>query len=1619
MALSGRRKATNSLALPPRPSTPRPQLLDSTDETATSTCSSHLRSASTTSTATEGSTEGESDISHFSVSTILGLRGLGSSSSTSAGAAAAAAGPDKLKGEKARSLLKMLMRNQKINEDSTTHVSTDIHNLIPCGDVAGLLAVNVKQCKDFTSKFNVKHDTYLLIRISIDKIMKCTNPQMYRTHFRNKKMNAIYFGDVRYFSVKVPKQKSDPRNKIVLELVGFEGPKDFPRLFGNVTMHLYEIIQQSFIETCPMRIRNMIFCTVEVQFMFCYGCLGYGYSHQLKLPGSDPAQAVAYSMFLRVPPPEDRKDHASNVIKPLHMDYPAFLSPDLKVTGGSPKLETPKESSEHYKTLQRALKEPPRARLEKMKKEYRTLRTWREKAEYLDQLILKRGPKSKPQPKMSRFRELVEKIHIPVSQESTFYASSEAAVKEEKQISDIQKFSGIPPDLSNMYLQIPAPVPSRVESDSEEPAKGEILASVEQIELPALTVISSRPQSPESSSDKEKLEQKITREKISHVSETSLSSSGEITAEFSETGDSEPSPFPGPRSKTVREEKSVIEAPALDYLPEPKEKLPSKTSKESFSVSEIPVRISDSVVEPEQQWPWKEVTFQDAFFSENKFEPFLRRVCKVQPPTLNKSPIDYSILLEKTYTPVDAKEQEDQDPPPDLPLTKLDSGLDPKLIKSGEQLSILRLIEKKMDLEEEDKKIALQDEKETKPSTITSELYPKPQGDKLLEAEIKQVNVYFRNSLESFLVDKVVKVVALKSLLSKNIENLVAERLSGTELPQELEDSSSLNDRDKCSLKEITTSTTDMFPEPDISELKDIVSQHLQSQLIRKLSEKGIIPDMTLAENTQQVSLQSSSDLLKKVSLSKELTPQTEIITIKALSESEIKELSKSESMYGKERSHKIKPVFTEADLSEDRKDDHKETILLPLKSQTSSVEELKVDLRNTPSKKSLEIIKVKLPFSTETENIKKHSSFHDTLLQKILKAEIKSLKSFLSKGIQDHLKDKLSETGLSEEDLEKVCQKLSLNVKEKSNEGFNDSVLSKSIQDLLEALSESEIANLKSALNRKIQDHLSERISEIGLITQEELRKILETVFPVVAKETALRAAKGPDLVKEGQSVQQTSHVTQSLQDRFSEEELQNLKSLCGRLLKEGQGGKLSELEVQSLASVLQKSREELPPPSISETGISKEVEIKDVDHEVSLSSIESISKVSDVDLSDKAKHPSYENLPNTITAGEKYKKESLDLPMSSIFEVQTKNQETQTSLSRKVKQTSKKERYRLPGYPDNVEVSNLKRRSFEEVPQSKPQKEPSKKTSEPFAFSSFLSAHDIGAQTEIKNYLSKSPNYPPKPPFPVNPQTFFFLHPDSEEEAKPACKHHQKAKIKKSERKKDAALHHSQQGGSNPSAKKEKANSKTLPKDVLKEKGKKHGELTSKKSSTTENRKDSKTMLPMSGVKKESMKQKPEKKHDNEVKPKKSFSKTATLSDSQLSKNVQEKSSTIKFPATGHTKANTLNSIGIEDLDLEAYKHLEKAIERALLDLQGVEEGSCSQGKSISAPNVAGLMSKDALRSFPSALETPRNQAGTISDMLNNQDQIFKMTPEQLEVVLKVLHKILRQNSRPPNNG
>ncbi|XP_028606741.2 cation channel sperm-associated targeting subunit tau isoform X1 [Podarcis muralis] len=1588
-----------------------------------------------------------------SLSTILRLRGLGLGQSDSVGVEGTPSA-EKFKGERARSLLMMLLRNQKASEESTVNQYLDVHNLIPCGDVNGLLAVSVKQCKDFTPKFDVKHDTYLLIRISIDKIMKCTNPQVFRP---NKKQIPINFGDVRYFSLKVPKQRSDPRNRITLELVGFDGPKDFPRLYGNANMHLYEVIRkQSFIETCAFRIRNMVFCTAEVEYMFCYGCLGYGYSHQLKLPGADPAKAVAYSMFLRVPPPEDRRDTISNAIKPLRLDYPAFLSPDLNVSVAKIHLEKPKPS-EHYKSLQEALHQPPRERLEKLKTEYRNLKTWHEKADYLDQLILKKGPKVKPgQTKVSRFKEAVGKIQRP--QASTVYTSSVSEVMSHENVSsfageDMKKWTS---QLSALSSRPSGPVPSRRNLFSSEqiPQPAETTPPV-----PALTVTPNPMSSPVSSdgenmkdmvvreqvhpdsSDGENMKDIVVRERLHPASETSLSSSVGSAAKTSEARDSESLASLSPERKVTEEEIPVIvkKPPIKEYLPEPIQESQPK-SEVSVSVSPqfvAPPRPSDSVVEPVQQLPWKSM-FQEAVFSGNKFEPFLRSVSKVQPPPPIFGKGDVG-PLEKMY-PSDAyKEREDQDPPDGMSLTKLASSLDTKLIKSSGELSILRLIERKMDLEEEDQKRGMQDEKASEPLAVTSGSSEKTLEDKLVEqAEIKQVEISFEKSLEDVLAEKLVKVVAVSSILSKNLENIVAEGLSEAKLSETLEDSSLPGDN-KC-LPEERKMSGEKVAEPDVTKLTAAVSQNLQAHLIDKLCEEGIITDTDLPEKDQIVSFPITADLLKRrKSLSRESMSQTEITTLKSLSEHPSRTTIKAESVQHskessketiKESSKESELVATGAGLSESKIDGDREAASYPI-TDSSSVEQTnaKTDLRKEPSKQSLEIIRVMLPVNTDTDNIKQRLSIHDALLEKILKAEIRSLKSLLSKEHRDHFKDQLSAAGLKGEDLKTVCRKLSLAMKgddsvtpekaalqdwqDSSSEGLAKETLAvnESIQNLFEVLSENEIANLKNALNKKIQDHLSDRLSKIGMITESELKRILGNLFPVVEK-----LAKS----EEGSDEQSTQLDTQSLHDRFSEEELQNLKSLLSRLLNEGHRDKLSDSEVQGLTSVLEKSFEDLPIQNSSETGISQEVEIKDECRTISLPDVEESQRVSKTDVSERGKVPSKESLHKISTAGEKHKieKEAVDLSVTSLLEVETRSQETQTTgQPKKVKH--KKESHRLPKYNDNLIIPNITRTTFDVGLKSKSPEETSKRISEPFA-TSFLSARDIGIQSEAKSYFCGKPHsFISKPPFPVNPQTFLFLHSESEEDAKPAVKHHQKAKRKKSDIKKDSGSH--QQASISTQTRRERVPAGSTSKEILKEKSKRHPPI-SPKLSATENRKDSKATASPSGTRRESLKQKSEKKRDTEVKPKKSLTKTAVPSDPQLqnhSKNISEKSSTTKIPAPGRTKGSTLNIAGPDDIDMEAYRHLEKAVERALLDLGRVPEGSSSQGRPTPAPSSTTLINKDSPRSYLSAVETPRNQAGSITEMLNNQEQILKMTPDQLEVVLRILQNILRQNARPPNNG
>lgn len=934
---------------------------------------------------------------------------------------------------------------------------------------------------------------------------------------------------------------------------------------------------------------------------------------------------------------------------------------------------------------------------------------------------------------------------------------------------------------------------------------------------------------------------------------------------------------------------------------------------------------------------------------------------------------------------VETREQEDQDPPHQTSPRKADSSSDSKLVTGGKQLSILRLIEKNIELEEEGPHFPIQMEEEAKPLPMKSDRSQKQPAKALSESEVKEVHDSFKSSVEDFLVNKLTKVIALKSILSKHVENLVEERLLEAEVSEELEDSvdttgSVPDDKGKNLLVGRKPCSEERLSEQDISDLKAAASQNLQTNLIGKLAAHGIISGIELAENNRKVSVSAEEDLVKrKKRSSKEIMPEADVMTLKSLSDSQSGESSRAESRPSSQENQ-----ITE--LSESKMDDRESSLHHKSRSSSLAGTNTEMGLDKVHAPKSLEIIRVRLPVSSETDASPKpepDKTVNDVLIEKLLETEVASLKSFLSKGLQDHFKDKLSETGLStKEDFEKVCQNLSLNVKDElrmalekalpegsqvsSKENLSESratkqksVFSESVQNfVLGMLSEREVANLKLVLNKKIQDHLLERLSEVGLITEEELRKVLENFFPVVTKDS-LHKGSNKD-IKKREIAHSTSSLTQSLQDRFSEEELKNLKSLLNRILKEDHRDKLSESEIKGLTSVLQKNFKDLPIQSSSETGISKEVEIKDECRSISLMNIQESSPGSAaVNASEKGKSHSKGSLVKIFSGGKLGLDGKPDLPVSSVFEPEAMNKETQTNgmsppkkvplkvekvdasvnsgydmetihretqtkastlLPKKVKQSSKRECHRLLS-SDKPDTPNSKRgcetvlrnKPFDETRIFDPFTSPSlTRMSEPFASSSFLSAHDIGVQTELKNYLSRPPGYLTKPTFPVNPQTFLFLHSESEDDAKLSHKSHQKVKSRKKlekSSKRDIVPHHPQPGASHTQLKKEKSAAGLVSKDVVKEKGRRHCEPPSPRLSLTDSKKDIKTASSSGVVRVESLKMKPEKKRDG-IKPKKSFSRIASPSDPHLQnvgKTLPDKPSLTKFPASWHTTGNT----------------------------------------------------------------------------------------------------------------
>uniref|UniRef100_G3R935 C2 calcium dependent domain containing 6 n=1 Tax=Gorilla gorilla gorilla TaxID=9595 RepID=G3R935_GORGO len=271
-------------------------------------------------------------------------------------------------------LLNMLRKTLKGSDSEELEITQETPNLVPFGDVVCMIIY-------YLIIKHLQHYANLFIRISINKAVKCT--KMCSLLSKNDEKNTVIkFDEVKYFSVQVPRRYDDERNNILLELIQYDNREKRAFLLGNVQIHLYEVIQKGcFIEEVQVLHGNIFVCRLEVEFMFSYGNFGYGFSHQLK-----PLQKITEpSMFMNLAPPPERTDPVTKVITPQTVEYPAFLSPDLNVTVGTPAVQSSNQPS--VVRLEK-LQQQPRERLEKMKKEYRNLNTWIDKANYLESILM-------------------------------------------------------------------------------------------------------------------------------------------------------------------------------------------------------------------------------------------------------------------------------------------------------------------------------------------------------------------------------------------------------------------------------------------------------------------------------------------------------------------------------------------------------------------------------------------------------------------------------------------------------------------------------------------------------------------------------------------------------------------------------------------------------------------------------------------------------------------------------------------------------------------------------------------------------------------------------------------------------------------------------------------------------------------------------------------------------------------------------------------------------------------------------------------------------------------------------------------------------------------------------
>ncbi|XP_037076751.1 uncharacterized protein LOC119097909 isoform X2 [Pollicipes pollicipes] len=126
--------------------------------------------------------------------------------------------------------------------------------------------------------------------------------------------------------MSIPQQVSDPANVLRFGLYSVHlDTKDTapPELVGEAEVHLHEIIKAMMvIDVVSLRLDGRVVASLDLEFAFMYGSMGFCYSTQLENAAFDASRDLGRSMFPRLTLPEERD---GEVLVPMPQHAPAFV----------------------------------------------------------------------------------------------------------------------------------------------------------------------------------------------------------------------------------------------------------------------------------------------------------------------------------------------------------------------------------------------------------------------------------------------------------------------------------------------------------------------------------------------------------------------------------------------------------------------------------------------------------------------------------------------------------------------------------------------------------------------------------------------------------------------------------------------------------------------------------------------------------------------------------------------------------------------------------------------------------------------------------------------------------------------------------------------------------------------------------------------------------------------------------------------------------------------------------------------------------------------------------------------------------------------------------------------